>query len=322
MKLVSIVVVVLLCLGSIFTLYDKNSDSDVVIIKEEMESSDVLDDEVTDGDLYSDDGEVHGGSSNMVEFTDYNDYVISVDVNNMQVVALDEESSKAWRVVGGELIYECKSDFDLDYEISVMKEMDLAYAIINSSNLKDLSLYETLEEIGISLICINLEDFKNYIDTTNDLTFLTQDEVSYIENVLSVKQKIDKMITKTNKINSHNIAILEISDNELIYTDNYFVGVLKDFDTNHNINVTRTVAELKANNPEHLFIVVSDEDKNYFDEVLTQFAKENLWWHDLDVVKNNDIVRVNDTLPYEVDVENWLECYTYVYTYIANIKNT
>ncbi|NMC57045.1 MAG: ABC transporter substrate-binding protein [Eubacteriaceae bacterium] len=257
--------------------------------------------------------------------------------NPARVISLFGSFTETWVLAGGNVIAttddainERKMNLGSDVEIiGTVKAPDLEkiislnpdFVILSADIASQVQAAETLKKAGINCAFFKVEHFTDYLNMLSILTDITGRKDLYKKNGLDIKEKIDSIISKTEKMaNSPNVLYLRAySTGVKSKGDDDMVGaMLKDLKAQNIASIYPSILEnlnieqIIIANPDYIFISTMGPESEAIDEakksILTNQALQGI-----NAIKNNHIYILDkDHFHYKPNAR-WAESYEILY---------
>lgn len=257
--------------------------------------------------------------------------------NPARVISLFGSFTETWVLAGGNVIAttddainERKMNLGSDVEIiGTVKAPDLEkiislnpdFVILSADIASQVQAAETLKKAGITCAFFKVEHFSDYLNMLSILTDITGRKDLYKKNGLDVKEKIDSIISKTEKMaNSPNVLYLRAYSTGIKSKgDDDMVGaMLKDLKAQNIASIFPSILEnlnieqIIIANPDYIFISTMGPESEAIDEakksILTNQALQGI-----NAIKNNHIYILDkDHFHYKPNAR-WAESYEILY---------
>ncbi|NMC56700.1 MAG: ABC transporter substrate-binding protein, partial [Eubacteriaceae bacterium] len=257
--------------------------------------------------------------------------------NPQRVVSLLGSYTETWQLAGGNVIAttddainERNLDLGDDIEIiGTVKEPNLEkiislnpdFVILSSDIASHVQAAETLKKAGITCAFFKVEHFSDYLDMLNILTDIIGRKDLYKKNGLDIKEKIDKIISKTDNISNgptilylraYATGVKSKSDDDMVGT------MLKDLKAQNIASVYPSLLEnlnieqIIIANPDYIFISTMGEESAAIDEVQKSILS-NEALQGINAIKNNHVYILDKEHFHYKPNNRWAESYEILY---------
>ncbi len=251
------------------------------------------------------------------------------------VVALSRSVSQMWLLSGGKLSGTTDDALDLENienAVSVGSLTTCSLEKIVSLNpdlvllTYDIPLHKKiavqLKSFGIKTYVVDVKTFDDYAKIMSDFTDITKRKDLYKKNVEEIKQQIEKIILRAEKINTHpTYLFLRVSSVKNKVLKNHFGNEifenlgLKPILNDESLLDEISIEALVKLNPDYIFIVSQGNQKKA-EESFIKAYQSNSAWKTLSAVKENHVKMLPKEIFNYKPNDRWAEAYKFIYEYV------
>ncbi|MBQ8974686.1 MAG: ABC transporter substrate-binding protein [Oscillospiraceae bacterium] len=253
------------------------------------------------------------------------------------VVAVSKSVGELWLLAGGELAGVTEDAMELEglsadtvsvgtltepnLEAIVALEPDMVLLMESVPTQKELA--QRLEELGISCMPVDIDDFAGYKAVMEQLTGLTGRDDLYRKNCLDVEEKIESVRQKGSELPRGTFLALKVSATKnKALDDSYFAcEIMRDMNLTNIAAGDRALDELSleavvAAEPDYIFVIPSGDESKARESFDAAFADKPVW-RELSAVKNGRVFMLpKDYFMYKPN-DKWGDAYEYLYELIC-----
>lgn len=279
--------------------------------------------------------EANVNSKYYYSFTDSLKNTVNLVDKPQRVVSLVGSYAETWILAGGSLvgvtndvISERKMDLPEGTQIvGTIKDPNVEEIIALSPDLVLLStdieshvkISEILGKSNIPFAFFKVEHFEDYLDMLKICTDITGNKDLYEKNGLAVKNQIDSVLSRIDKMNQPEILFIRAfsSGAKAKNDDNMACRILNDLGT---INIASkhkslledlSMEEIIQEDPDYIFVVTMGDSEKAL-KALKDGIEKNPAWSDLSAVKNDRYIVLPKELFHYKPNAKWGDSYEYV----------
>lgn len=282
----------------------------------------------------------HENSEN-ITFTDALSRNVSVAKNPKRVAALLGSFADVWQLAGGELCAaadDAWEDFGLELkyainiggahspslELLISAEPDLVLA--SASTASNVEMLDSLENMGISVIYFDVDNFSDYLNMLNICTDITGRKDLYEQNGLALSSQIEKIKSDYTNADITNeerkVLLLRASSSKVKAKGSQGtvlgemlkdIGCINIADNDKNLLENLSVESVIRQNPYHIFVVSMGSNTEASMKLVENMINESTAWSSLDAVQNNRLHIMDKKLFNLKPNANWAMAYLKLY---------
>ncbi|HOV40785.1 MAG TPA: ABC transporter substrate-binding protein [Oscillospiraceae bacterium] len=267
-----------------------------------------------------------------VQFIEFNDSLgHSVKIYGKRAAAASGSFAQAWILAGGELAGTTSDAFENIEEIpsnvknignlhspnlEAITALNPDFVILSADISGHSNLYSKLKELKIPAALFSVETFDDYLNMLKIFTDITQRKDLYEKNGLSIKEKIDEIISNTKGKPSPKILLLRASSEKVSARSSKSMAgaMLKDMgciniaDEENSLLEELSIEKIIAKNPDFIFtIAMGNEDDAQ--KALNDALFSNPAFAGLEAVKNNRCIILPKELFHQKPNNRWDKAY-------------